>query len=71
MAVLRFDGRIQAIQILKPRLAWSMSKNFLLVPVALEVLRDGMRWVFILFVYVFGGCLAMSGREFLGIGLQT
>ena len=48
-----------------------MSKNFLLVPVALEVLRDGMRWVFILFVYVFGGCLAMSGREFLGIGLQT
>ena len=48
-----------------------MSKNFLLLPVALEVLRDGMRWVFILFVYVFGGCLAMSGREFLGIGLQT
>jgi hypothetical protein len=43
----------------------------LLVPVALEVLRDGMRWVFILFVYVFGRCLAMSGREFLGIGLQT
>jgi hypothetical protein len=71
MAVLRFDGRIQAIQILMPRLAWSMSKNFLLVPVALEVLGDGMRWVFILFVYVFGGCLAMSGRELLGIGLQT
>jgi hypothetical protein len=53
---------------IKPRLAWSMSKNFLLVPVALGFLRDGMRWVFILCVYIFGGCLGMSGREFFGIG---